>query len=78
MSSTSKPLPRPEPVRYLVFSASLRTASLNTRLAVLAQQAIEARKGTLDLAAMSDFDCPSYSQDAQAKGRSSTVPCRAR
>src|SRR6266850_2407827 len=68
MSSTSKPLPRPEPVRYLIFSASLRTASLNTRLAVLAQKAIEAHKGTRDFAAMRDFDCPSYSQELQAKG----------
>ncbi len=68
MSSTSKPLPRPEPVRYLIFSASLRTASLNARLAVLAQQAIAAHKGTADPAAMRDFDCSSYSQEDQAKG----------
>ena len=68
MSLTSKPIPRPEPVRYLIFSASFRTASLNARLAVLAQQAIAAHKGTADPAAMRDFDCPSYSQEAQAKG----------
>ncbi len=68
MSVTSKPLPRPELVRYLIFAASLRTASLNTRLAVLAQKAIAAHKGTVDPAAMRDFDCPSYSQEAQAKG----------
>jgi len=58
----------PEPVRYLLFSASLRAGSLNTRLAGVARAAIEARGGTVDVAAMSDFDCPSYSQDAQAKG----------
>src|SRR5258705_1031536 len=68
MSSTSNPLPRPEPVRYLLFSASLRTASLNARLAVLAQQAIAAHKGTADPAAMRDLDCSSYSQEDQAKG----------
>ena len=60
MASTS--LPRPEPVRYLLFSASLRIGSLNTRLAELARGAIEKHSGTVDPAAMSDFDCPSYSQ----------------
>ena len=59
---------KPEPVRYLLFSASLRSGSLNTRLAGVARAAIEAHGGTVDVAAMSDFDCPSYSQDAQAKG----------
>src|ERR1041385_611659 len=66
MTSTS--LPRPGPLRYLLFSASLRAGSLNTRLAGLAQVAIETHGGTVDPAAMADFDCPSYSQDAQAKG----------
>jgi len=66
MPSTSPP-PH-EPLRYLLFSASLRTGSLNTRLAGLARAAIETHGGTVDAAAMVDFDCPSYSQDAQAKG----------
>jgi NAD(P)H-dependent FMN reductase len=66
MASTSPP-PH-EPLRYLLFSASLRTGSLNTRLAGLARAAIETHGGTVDPAAMADFDCPSYSQDAQAKG----------
>jgi chromate reductase len=57
-----------EPVRYLLFSASLRAGSLNTRLAGVARAAIEAHGGTVDVAAMSDFDCPSYNQDAQARG----------
>ncbi len=56
-----------EPVRYLVFSASLRTGSFNTMLAKLAASAIEKHGGTVDLAAMSAFDSPSYSQDVQAK-----------
>lgn len=56
-----------EPVRFLVFSASLRAASFNTRLATLARSVIEKHGGTVDLAAMSDFDSRSYSQDAQTK-----------
>src|SRR6266568_6348803 len=56
-----------EAVRYLVFSASLRTGSFNTMLAKLAASAIEKHGGTVDLAAMSAFDSPSYSQDVQAK-----------
>lgn len=54
-----------ESVRYLVFSASLRAESLNSRLARLAASTIEAHKGTVDLAAMEDFDTPSYDQDIQ-------------
>ncbi len=42
-----------EPVRYLVFSASLRTGSFNTMLAKLAASAIEKHGGTVDLAARS-------------------------
>jgi NAD(P)H-dependent FMN reductase len=54
-----------EPVRFLVFSASLRAASLNSQLAKLAANVIEQHGGTVDLAAMSDFDSPSYDQDTQ-------------
>jgi len=57
-----------EPVSFLVFSASLRAGSFNTMLAKLAGGAIEKHGGTVDLAAMSDFDSPSYSQDAHAQG----------
>lgn len=57
-----------EPVRFLVFAASLRADSLNTRLARLAQQVIQSHGGAADWASMPDFDCPSYSQDAQSKG----------
>jgi chromate reductase, NAD(P)H dehydrogenase (quinone) len=48
-----------EPLRILVFSASLRKDSLNTRLAKLAVVVIE-RNGN-----MSDFDCPSFNQDSE-------------
>jgi chromate reductase, NAD(P)H dehydrogenase (quinone) len=54
-----------EPIRLLVFSASLRAASLNTRLARLAARVIERHGGTVDYAAMSEFDGPSYNQDVQ-------------
>jgi chromate reductase len=57
--------PSREPVRYLVFSASLRAGSLNTQLASLASTTIEANGGDVDLASMSDFDAPSYSADVQ-------------
>ena len=56
-----------EPVRFLLFSASLRAGSLNTKLANLARTVIEANGGTVDAASMSEFDCPSYNQDEQAK-----------
>jgi chromate reductase, NAD(P)H dehydrogenase (quinone) len=57
-------LPR-EPVRFLVFSASLRAGSLNTRLARLAATTIEAHGGMADVASMRDFDAPSYDADVQ-------------
>ncbi len=55
----------PEPVRYLVFPASLRTGSLNAELAGLAAQTITAKGGQVDVASMADFDCPSYNLDLQ-------------
>ena len=57
--------PLREPVRFLVFSASLRAESLNSRLARLAARTIEQHGGTVDLASMRDFDAPSYDQDVQ-------------
>ena len=57
-----------EAVRVLVFSASLRAGSLNTRLATLAGRVIEEHGGTVDMATMKEFDCPSYDQDAQTAG----------
>jgi chromate reductase len=52
-------------VRFLVFSASLRESSLNTRLAELAATTIEGDGGTVERASMAQFDCPTYSQDTQ-------------
>ena len=54
-----------EPVRFLVFSASLRSGSLNAALAELAAVTIEANGGEVDLASMRDFDSPSYDADVQ-------------
>ena len=56
------------PIRVLVFGASLRKDSLNARLAALAARCIEANGGAVDVAHMSDFDCPSYDQDVEASG----------
>ncbi len=55
-----------EPMSFLVFSASLRDNSLNTRLAKLAVQVIEKNGGKVDSANMSEFDCPSFNQDLHA------------
>jgi NAD(P)H-dependent FMN reductase len=56
-----------EPVRYLVFSASLRADSLNTRLARLAAETIIANGGEVDLASMREFDMPSFDHDVQTE-----------
>src|SRR6202011_5237405 len=42
---------------------SLRTGSLNARLADLAAETIEANGGTVDRASMADFDSPSFNSD---------------
>jgi chromate reductase len=55
----------PQPVRCLVFPASLRRDSLNGRLATLAARTIETYSGKVDSATMRDFDCPSYDGDVQ-------------
>ena len=55
----------PVPTRFLLFSASLRAESLNTRLARLATRTIEQHGGVVDLASMAEFDCPSYNQDVE-------------
>ena len=54
-----------EPVRVLVFSASLRAESLNSRLARLAAATVEANGSEVDLASMAEFDAPSYDGDVQ-------------
>ena len=57
-----------EPLRILVFSASMRAGSLNSRLAKLTALAIEKNGGKADLASVKEFDCPSYNQDLEPDG----------
>jgi len=57
-----------EPLRILVFSASLRKDSLNSKLAKIAAGVIEKTGATVDFANMSEFDCPSFNQDFELKG----------
>jgi chromate reductase len=54
-----------EPIRLLVFSASLRAGSLNTRLAGLAADAMRRGGGEVDTASMAEFDCPSFNGDVE-------------
>ena len=63
-SDPSTPRER-EPVRFLVFCASMRADSLNGRLARLAQATIEANDGIVDHTKMPDFETPSYDADIQ-------------
>ncbi|MFN2400668.1 MAG: NADPH-dependent FMN reductase [Gemmatimonadaceae bacterium] len=60
------PRQTPSPIRVLIFHASLRKDSFNGQLARLAAQAVERAGGIADRAAMSDFDCPSYSGDVES------------
>ena len=55
-----------ETTRFLVFSGSQRKDSLNTQLAKLAATLIEKNGGEVDLASMTEFDCPSYNQDVES------------
>ena len=54
-----------EPLKILVFSASLRRDSFNTKMAKLAASTIENNGGVVDYAQMSEFDCPSMNQDLE-------------
>lgn len=66
MPDTDSPVPQDrQPIRLLVFSASLRSDSLNGRLARLVATTIEANGGAVDLRPMADFDTPSYNHDEQ-------------
>jgi chromate reductase, NAD(P)H dehydrogenase (quinone) len=64
----SDPLPRP-PITLLVFSASLRAGSLNTRLAELAAVTVEANGGEVDRGSIREFDAPSFDQDVLDRDR---------
>jgi chromate reductase, NAD(P)H dehydrogenase (quinone) len=55
----------PGQTSFLVFSASMRKDSLNTKLARLAVQVIEKHGGKVDFAGMAEFDCPTFNQDLE-------------
>ena len=55
-------------IKILVFSASLRKDSFNTRLAKLAGDVITKNGGIADYATMTEFDCPSFNQDLEVTG----------
>ena len=52
-------------LKVLVFAASLRTESLNRKLAVLAARIAEQAGASVDLASMEDFDVPLYDGDLE-------------
>jgi NAD(P)H-dependent FMN reductase len=56
-----------EPLTILIFSGSLRTDSLNTRLVMLAIKILERHGVRVNNADMHEFDCPSFNQDLEAK-----------
>jgi chromate reductase, NAD(P)H dehydrogenase (quinone) len=53
------------PLRVLVLSASLRAASLNTRLAKLAAEVIVSNGASVDFVSMKEFEAPSFDSDAE-------------
>ena len=55
-------------LKVLVFGAALREGSLNRQLAALAARVAEQSGAAVDLAAMRDFDVPSYDGDAETAG----------
>jgi chromate reductase, NAD(P)H dehydrogenase (quinone) len=54
-------------LKVLVFAASLRTGSLNQKLATLAARIATASGAIVDRASMSDFDVPSYDGDVETE-----------
>jgi chromate reductase, NAD(P)H dehydrogenase (quinone) len=56
---------KPCSVNVLIFGASLRSGSLNHRLANLAAECARDKGATVDLAEMRDFECPAYDGDAE-------------
>src|SRR5947209_5494657 len=50
---------------YLIFSASLRASSLNTRLADLTAKVVAERGGRVDRATLAEFECPAYDGDVE-------------
>ena len=57
----------PRNIRFMVFGASLRRASLNNCLASLASRVVARNGGGVDNALMKDFDAPFYNGDVEAE-----------
>lgn len=55
-------------IRLLIFSASLRADSLNTKLAHLVATEATRLGATVDLATMREFETPSYDGDVEVRG----------
>ena len=60
----ANPIASPK-LNVLVFAASLRTQSLNRKLATLAARTAEQYGATVDVASMRDFDVPLYDGDVE-------------
>jgi chromate reductase, NAD(P)H dehydrogenase (quinone) len=56
-----------QPLRVLVFAASLRKESLNRKLAALAAHVARGFSATVDLATMEEFDVPLYNGDVESE-----------
>lgn len=56
-----------EPMRILLFSASMRKDSLNTKLALLAREILEKNGSEVIYAGIQEFDCPSYNGDVETE-----------
>jgi chromate reductase len=54
-----------QPVSVLVFGASLREDSINSRLARLVAGTLQVHGAAVDYATMREFDAPSYDQDVE-------------
>ncbi|MEV7418311.1 NAD(P)H-dependent oxidoreductase [Streptomyces sp. NPDC089919] len=65
MTADPDPADVRQPVRVLVFGASLRADSLNTRLAALVGRLATGAGADVDLALMSEFAMPVYDGDAE-------------
>lgn len=57
--------PNNQPIKFLLFSASMRAGSLNSMLINLASKSIEKIGAVADIAQMRDFDCPSYNNEEE-------------
>jgi chromate reductase len=62
----AEPIASPE-LKVLVFAASLRTESVNRKLAAVAAEVAETLGATVDRASMSDFDVPLYDGDLEVR-----------